>query len=410
MKSIKGKTALSRAAVFCAAMIMMLSSAACDSKTESSSKTEDSKPAVTVSQSADESKTDSNDSSKSSTDESVADSVAESETDSNIDSTTDSKPADDSSEAEKLGELNTDLHVIVAEEKGNPDSGTLTYSISDINERISWARFTDEEIEKAKTAIANGTKYFGDSDESYSELDEYGRPRSAMTLLSKNTMPAEDEKRGPIGMIKPICWHTVKYPELIKDKYLYNRCHIIGWQLAGENANEKNLLTGTRQLNVDGMLPCENEVAEYIRRTGNHVLYRSSPVYKGEEKLCRGVLIEARSIEDDEINFMSFSGNSQKGIAIDYRNGKSKIKEDTDMYLVEDVTIFDSEKTQATAEESNPAEMSFVIDTKEKMIHKADCGSVKSIASNSKEEFTGSEVDVLSMYEECSLCEKCLEN
>ena len=402
MKNILTKTKI---LMLCLSAIIALT--ACDSKTESSSKTEDSKPAVTVSQSADESKTDSNDSNESSTDESVADSVAESETDSNIDSTTDSKPADDSSEAEKLGELNTDFHVIVAEEKGNPDSGTLTYSISDINERISWARFTDEEIEKAKTAIANGTKYFGDSDESYSELDEYGRPRSAMALLSKNTMPAEDEKRGPIGMIKPIGWHTVKYPELIKDKYLYNRCHIIGWQLAGENANEKNLLTGTRQLNVDGMLPCENEVAEYIRRTGNHVLYRSSPIYKGEEKLCRGVLIEARSIEDDEINFMSFSGNSQKGIAIDYRNGESKIKEDTDMYFVEDVTIFDSEKTQATAEESNPTEATYVVNTNTHKIHKPDCASVKDIADKNKEEFTGTYADVLSMYSEYEPCKNC---
>ena len=135
-----------------------------------------------------------------------------------------------------------------------------------------------------------------DSFENYSQLDSLGRCGQAYAMISTETMPTE--KRGSIGQIKPSGWHTVRYDDLISDKYLYNRCHLIGFQLAGENANEKNLITGTRYMNVEGMLPFEDEVADYVKETGNRVLYRVTPVYEGDDLVARGVVMEAYSVED----------------------------------------------------------------------------------------------------------------
>lgn len=132
--------------------------------------------------------------------------------------------------------------------------------------------------------------------EYYSDLDSLGRCGVAYANICKELMPTE--KRGEIGMIKPTGWHTVRYDDIIQDKYLYNRCHLIGFQLAGENANEKNLVTGTRYMNVDGMLPFENMVADYIQETDHHVLYRVTPVFEGNDLVCRGVEMEAYSVED----------------------------------------------------------------------------------------------------------------
>jgi len=160
--------------------------------------------------------------------------------------------------------------------------------------------------------------------EQYGKLDKYGRCTTCIANIGKDLMPTG--KRGPIGMIKPTGWHTVKY-NCVDGKYLYNRCHLIGYQLTGENANKRNLITGTRSLNVDGMLPFENMVADYIKETGNHVLYRVTPVFKGKEKLVRGVKMEAQSIEDNGkgIKFNVFVFNVQKGIVINYKDGSSHL-------------------------------------------------------------------------------------
>ena len=160
--------------------------------------------------------------------------------------------------------------------------------------------------------------------EQYSPLDALGRCGAAYALLSPALMP--EGERGNIGMIRPTGWHTVKYPEQIEDLYLYTRCHLIAWCLAGENANEKNLITGTRYMNVKGMLPFEEEVASYIDRTGNHVLYRATPIFTGRNLLADGVLMEAYSVEDDGagICFCVYCFNVQPGIEIDYRDGSSK--------------------------------------------------------------------------------------
>lgn len=131
--------------------------------------------------------------------------------------------------------------------------------------------------------------------EKYSELDDLGRCGTAYANVCRETMPTEE--RGNIGMIKPSGWHTVKYDN-VDGKYLYNRCHLIGYQLTAENANEKNLITGTRYLNIEGMLPFENMVADYIDETDNHVLYRVTPIFKGDDLLASGVQMEAYSVED----------------------------------------------------------------------------------------------------------------
>ena len=160
--------------------------------------------------------------------------------------------------------------------------------------------------------------------ETYSDLDNLNRAGVAFAKISKEIMPTEE--RGSIGMIKPTGWHTIKY-DIVSGKYLYNRCHLIGYQLTGENANEKNLITCTRQTNTGPMLDFENEVANYIKKTNNHVLYRVTPIYEGNNLLASGIQIEASSVEDkcNDICFNVYIYNVQDGITIDYKNGDSHL-------------------------------------------------------------------------------------
>ena len=165
-----------------------------------------------------------------------------------------------------------------------------------------------------------------ESFEVYSELDSLGRCGEACANVGTDLMPAE--KRGGIGQVKPSGWQTVKY-EIVEGKYLYNRCHLIGYQLSGENANEKNLITGTRYMNVDGMLPFENMVADYVKETDHHVLYRVTPVFDGNNLLASGVQMEAYSVEDagEGISYNVYVYNVQPGIEIDYATGDSALSE-----------------------------------------------------------------------------------
>ncbi|CCZ89758.1 putative uncharacterized protein [Coprobacillus sp. CAG:605] len=167
--------------------------------------------------------------------------------------------------------------------------------------------------------------YTTDSFERYSELDSLGRAKVAYANIGVDLMPTEE--RGSIGQVKPSGWHLVKY-DIVNGKYLYNRCHLIGFQLTGENANEKNLITCTRQMNTVGMLEFENKVANYIKSTNNHVLYRVTPIYKDDNLLASGVVMEAYSVEDsgEGIKFNIFVYNVQDGIDIDYKTGDSKLK------------------------------------------------------------------------------------
>ena len=172
--------------------------------------------------------------------------------------------------------------------------------------------FSDEDKAKARSG----------SFEYYSELDSLGRVGVAYANLGKETMPQKGEKRGAIGRVKPSGWQSLKF-ESVDGKYLYNRSHLIGWQLSAENDNEKNLATGTRFFNVDGMLPFENLVADYIKNTGNHVLYRVTPIFEGNELVMRGLQMEAYSVEDDGagVSYNVFVYNAQPGIYIDYLTG-----------------------------------------------------------------------------------------
>lgn len=160
--------------------------------------------------------------------------------------------------------------------------------------------------------------------EKYSDLDELGRCQVAYANIGKDLMPTEE--RGSISEVKPSGWENKKY-DTVDGKYLYNRCHLIGFQLTGENANKKNLITGTRYLNVTGMLPFENQVADYIKETGNHVLYRVTPIFEDDNLVASGVLMEAESVEDkgEEICFCVYVYNVQPGVTIDYATGDSKL-------------------------------------------------------------------------------------
>lgn len=186
-------------------------------------------------------------------------------------------------------------------------------------------------VDEPYIVINDNIPFFSDNDkteysfEFYSELDSLNRCGYAIACLGLDSMPTKE--RGSIGQIKPSGWQTVKY-DFIDGKYLYNRCHLIGYQLAGENANEKNLITGTRYLNIEGMLPFENMVTDYIKETGNHVLYRVTPVFYEDELVARGVQMEAWSVEDagEGICYNVYVYNAQPGIEIDYKTGNSDLR------------------------------------------------------------------------------------
>lgn len=197
-------------------------------------------------------------------------------------------------------------------------SYTTSFDLSTIPE------FTDEPYVVLNDNQPEFTEedFHKESFEEYSELDYLGRCGPAFAKVGIETMPIEE--RGEIGMVKPSGWKTIKY-DSVDGKYLYNRCHLIGYQLTAENANERNLITGTRYMNVEGMLPFENMVAEYVRETKNHVLYRVTPIFEGENLVASGVQIEAKSVEDNgaKICFNVYVYNNQPGITIDYSNGDS---------------------------------------------------------------------------------------
>lgn len=231
---------------------------------------------------------------------------------------------------------------------------------------------------KAYVAVNNNEPFFTDSDmtttafENYSDLDSLGRCGVAYANICKDIMPTEE--RGKIGMIKPSGWHTVKY-DVIKDRYLYNRCHLIGYQLAGENANPKNLITGTRYLNVEGMLPFENLVADYVNNTGNHVLYRVTPMFSGSNLVANGVLIEAKSVEDNGggILFNVYCYNVQPGVGINYENGDSWLDGTTESAS----SGSDSSVAENSAADSSNSETMVHITATGKKYHRAGCRTLK---------------------------------
>ncbi len=231
-----------------------------------------------------------------------------------------------------------------------------------------------------------------ESFETYSELDELGRCGVALSCIGVDIMPTED--REGIGQIKPSGWVTAKY-DIVDGKYLYNRCHLIGFQLTGENANEKNLITGTRYFNVEGMLPFENMVADYVRVTENHVLYRVTPVFEGKNLVAKGVQMEAYSVEDegDGICFNVFVYNIQPGITIDYLTGQSALSG-------EEIT-----SAPSSSQTSSEGEADYVLNTNSKKFHYPDCDSVKDMKEYNKQEYSGSRDDLIADgYSPCGSC------
>ncbi|MCD7724958.1 MAG: DNA/RNA non-specific endonuclease [Clostridiales bacterium] len=260
----------------------------------------------------------------------------------------------------------------------------------------------------AYVAVNDNVPFFTDSDlttesyEYYSDLDSLGRCGVAIANIGQDIMPTEE--RGAIGSVKPTGWHTVKY-DIVDGNYLYNRCHLIGYQLSGENANEKNLITGTRYLNVEGMLPFENMVADYVEETNNHVLYRVTPVFDGDNLVASGVLMEAMSVEDDGdgILFNVYCYNVQPGVSIDYATGDSWLEdEDTNETTVTAVT---SENTEETTGETSSSGTTYILNTNTKKFHYPDCSSVSQMSEKNKKEYTGNRDDLISQgYSPCGNC------
>ena len=242
--------------------------------------------------------------------------------------------------------------------------------------------FTDEE--KARTT----------SFEDYAPLDSLGRCGVTYACIGEDLMPTEE--RGSIGSVKPSGWQTVKY-DIVDGKYLYNRCHLIGFQLTGENANRENLITGTRYLNVEGMLPFENMVADYIKETGNHVLYRVTPVYDGNNLVASGVVMEGWSVEDDGegICFYIYCYNNQPGIVINYATGESALSEDG----------LPSTPSQSEQTGSQGDEVNYVLNTNTKKFHEVDCSSVSSMSESSRKDYTGDRESLIEQgYDPCGSC------
>ena len=200
-------------------------------------------------------------------------------------------------------------------------SYTPSYNIEEIPEYVDTPYVVINNNEPKFDDLSKSAVSF----EVYSELDHLGRAQEAYASLGKDLMPTEERKN--INSVKPSGWHTVKY-DIVEGKYLYNRCHLIGFQLAGENANKNNLITCTRYMNTKGMLDFENKVAEYIKETSNHVLYRVTPMYEENNLVAKGVQIEALSIEDNGqgIKFNVFVYNVQPGIEINYLTGESSLQ------------------------------------------------------------------------------------
>lgn len=258
------------------------------------------------------------------------------------------------------------------------------------------------------TEINGGTTYFAKnmyvkkSSQTFSKLDSLGRCGTAFAVVGRDLMPTEE--RGSIGMIKPAGWHTVRYDDLIADKYLYNRCHLIGYQLTGENANEQNLITGTRYLNVEGMLPFENQVADYVRKTENHVLYRITPIYDGSDLLARGVEMEASSVEDQGkgLEFHVFVYNVQPGIEIDYATGDSRRASGTSGAAESSGSSGTSESISGSG---SAATQKYILNTNTKKFHYPTCRSVSQMKEKNKKAVTASRDDVIADgYSPCGNC------
>lgn len=273
-------------------------------------------------------------------------------------------------------------------EAGKNKSETITLDNIPEYDGVPYVELNDNEPNFSEKEITT------DEFETYQPLDRYGRCQTAYANISPYTMPTEE--RGAIGMVKPSGWHTVKY-DFVDGKYLYNRCHLIGFQLAGENANERNLITGTRYMNVDGMLPFEDEVADYVKDTANHVLYRVTPIYEGDNLVADGVEMEAYSVEDqgEGVSFHVFVYNVQPGVSISYDTGESRLA---------DQVSSTEDATGKNADENNETE-TYVLNKNTMKFHRKNCSSVGDMSKHNRVVYEGTRSEVIDMgYESCKNC------
>ena len=229
--------------------------------------------------------------------------------------------------------------------------------------------------------------YTTEAYEYYSDLDMLGRCGYAMACVGKDTMPTEE--RGSISQVKPSGWVQAQY-DFVDGESLYNRCHLIGFQLTGENANDRNLITGTRYMNVEGMLPFENMIADYVQETENHVISRVTPVFDGDDLVARGVQLEAKSVEDagEGICFHVYVYNVQPGVEIDYSTGESRLSGNVRL-----------------PQESTVGEQVYILNRKARKFHRDDCGQAEEIAENNRDIYTGLREELLSMgYSAAGCC------
>ena len=307
------------------------------------------------------------------------------------------------------------------------DNKTDISTLSDAESDVIFLPYSGEayvEINGNMPSFTDEEKKSTEAFEKYSELDSLGRCGVAFANICPDIMPTEP--RGDIGDVTPSGWHTVKYSDVIEDRYLYNRSHLIAYSLAGENSNVKNLITGTRYLNQETMQIFELKVLEYVRNTGNHVLYRVTPVFEGDNLLASGVQMEAWSVEDEgkSICFNVYCYNVQPHIEIDYATGESRVADesqsddatriidiDRDDKTTESTTEATTEETteatteSTTASESESIVMDFVINTNTRKFHLPDCNSVADMAEHNKMEYTGTIEELKNMgYTPCKRC------
>jgi hypothetical protein len=265
--------------------------------------------------------------------------------------------------------------------------------------------------------INNNEPSFSEKDtervEEYSKLDKLGRCGPAFANVGKEIMPTSP--RESIRDMRPSGWHTVKYDDIIEDRYLYNRCHLIAFMLAGENANERNLITGTRYFNVEGMLPFENQVADYVQSTGNHVLYRVRPIFKGDDLVARGVQMEAKSVEDGGkgVSFNVYCYNIQPGIRINYKDGssqpESKVQKNKNNKSNKTKNTKKTKKKQTNkqkAEADNGPQVSvhYIANTNTKKFHISTCRAVKMMKAKNMYESDDRDELISRGFVPCKIC------
>lgn len=268
---------------------------------------------------------------------------------------------------------------------------------------------------KAYISVNGNVPYFTAAEltttsfETYSDLDTLGRCGVTYACIGQDLMPTKE--RGSIGMVKPTGWHTVRYDDLVDGKYLYNRCHLIGYQLTGENANTQNLITGTRYLNIEGMLPFENMVADYIQETDNHVLYRVTPIFEGNNLLANGVLMEGYSVEDKGagVSYCVFAYNVQPGIEIDYATGESKLADSAQQEEQKTATVTPTPSPEPEKQEpatgSEASQADYILNTNTKKFHHPTCSSVNDMKEKNKQEFFGTRDETIALgYSPCGRC------